>query len=127
MDGLPGVGCSRLAVSARSCWRSADPKTGSPGVVQAGENGWAGKGRLVGAGCPLLGVSLALGRAMLQAKATCPGASLPAKRREGQRIFRLLRFAWRCAIKIMACGSIIRTLPVEKRALAGMGILRQQG
>jgi hypothetical protein len=42
-------------------------------------------------------------------------------------MFGLLRFAWRCAIKIMACGSIIRTLPVEKRALAGMGVLLQQG
>jgi hypothetical protein len=38
-----------------------------------------------------------------------------------------LHFAWRCAIKIMECGSIIRTLPVEKRALAGMGVLLQQG
>jgi hypothetical protein len=54
---------------------------------------------------------------MLQAKATCLVMALPAKRREGQRMFWLLHFAWRCAIKIMACGSIIRTLPVEKKAL----------
>jgi hypothetical protein len=64
---------------------------------------------------------------MLQAKATCPGVSLPAKRREGQRMFWLLHIAWRCGIKIMECGSIIRTLPVEKKALAGMGVLLQQG
>jgi hypothetical protein len=50
---------------------------------------------------------------MLQAKATCLVMVLPAKRREGQQMFGLLRFAWRCAIKIMACGSIIRTLPVQ--------------
>jgi len=55
-----------------------------------------------------------------------PGMALPAKRREGEQMFGLLRFAWRCAIKIMACGSIIRTLPVEKKALAGMGVLLQQ-
>jgi hypothetical protein len=64
---------------------------------------------------------------MLQAKVTCLVMALPAKRREGQRVFWLLHFAWRCAIKIMACGSIIRTLPVEKKALAGMGVLLQQG
>jgi len=52
--------------------------------------------------------------------------ALPAKRREGQRMFWVLHFAWCCAIKIMECGSIIRTLPVEKRALAGMGVLLQQ-
>jgi len=46
--------------------------------------------------------------------------------REGQRVFWLLHFAWRCAIEIMECGNIIRTLPVEKRALAGMGVLLQQ-
>jgi hypothetical protein len=63
----------------------------------------------------------------VQAKVICLGVFLLAKRREGQRMFRLLHFAWRCAIKIMGCGSIIRTLPVEKRALAGMGVLRQQG
>jgi hypothetical protein len=62
---------------------------------------------------------------MLQAKATCLVIALPAKGREGQRMFGLLHFAWRCAIKIMACGSIMRTLPVEKKALAGMGVLRQ--
>lgn len=72
-------------------------------------------------------MSLALGRAMLQAKATCLVMVLPAKRREGQRMFGRLRFAWRCAIKIIACGNIIRALPVEQKALAGMGILRQQG
>jgi hypothetical protein len=72
--------------------------------------GW--QGRLVGAGCPLPGVSLALGRAMVQAKATCLVMALPAQRRESQRMFWQLHFAWRCAIKIMACGSIIRTLPV---------------
>ena len=72
-------------------------------------------------------MSLALGRAMLQAKATCLVMVLPAKRREGQRMFWRLHFAWRCAIKIMACGSITRTLPVEKKALAGMGVLLQQG
>jgi hypothetical protein len=33
-------------------------------------------------------------------------------------MFWRLRFAWRCAIKIMECGSISRTLPVEKKALA---------
>jgi len=38
-----------------------------------------------------------------------------------------LHGAYRFAIKIMACDSIIRTLPVEKKALAGMGVLRQQG
>jgi hypothetical protein len=42
-------------------------------------------------------------------------------------MFWLLHIAWRCAIKIMACGSIIRTLLVEKKALAGMGVLLQQG
>jgi len=52
---------------------------------------------------------------------------LPAKRREGQRMFWRLHFAWRCAIKIMACGRIIRTLPVEKKAFVGMGVLLQQG
>jgi len=53
--------------------------------------------------------------------------ALPAKGREGQRMFWLLHIAWHCAIKIMACGSIIRTLPAEKKALAGMGVLLQQG
>ena len=72
-------------------------------------------------------MSLALGRAMLQAKATCLVMVLPAKRREGQRMFGLLHIAWRCAVKIMECGRIIRTLPVEKKALAGMGVLLQQG
>ena len=38
--------------------------------------------------------------------------------------FWLLHFAWRCGIKSMECGSIIRTLPVEKKALAGEGVLR---
>jgi hypothetical protein len=52
---------------------------------------------------------------------------LPAKRREGQRMFWLLHIAWRCAVKIMECGRIIRTLPVEKKALAGKGVLLQQG
>jgi hypothetical protein len=64
---------------------------------------------------------------MLQAKATCLVVVLPAKRREGQRMFGLLHIAWRCAVKIMACGRIIRTLPVEKKALAGKGVLLQQG
>jgi hypothetical protein len=64
---------------------------------------------------------------MLQAKATCLVMVLPAKRREGQRMFGRLRFAWRCAVKIMECGRIIRTLPVEQKALGGMGVLRQQG
>jgi glucosamine--fructose-6-phosphate aminotransferase (isomerizing) len=36
-------------------------------------------GDLVGAGCPLLGVPLALGRAILQAKATCLVMSLACK------------------------------------------------
>jgi hypothetical protein len=63
---------------------------------------------------------------MLQAKATCLVMALPAKRREGQRMFGLLHCAWRCAIKIMECGSIIRTLPVEQKAIAGMGVLLQQ-
>ena len=65
----------------------------------------------------------------MQAKATCLVIMvLPAKRREGQRMFWVLHFAWRCAIvKIVACGSIIRTLLVEKKALAGMGVLLQQG
>jgi hypothetical protein len=64
---------------------------------------------------------------MLQAKATCLVMALPAKRREGQRMFGRLHFAWRCAVKIMECGRIIRTLPVEKKALAGKGVLLQQG
>jgi hypothetical protein len=64
---------------------------------------------------------------MLQAKATCLVMALPSKRREGQRMFWVLHFAWCCAIKIMVCGSIIRPLPVEKKALAGMGVLLQQG
>jgi len=64
---------------------------------------------------------------MLQAKATCLVMALPAKRREGQRMFWVLHFAWCCAIKIIECGSIIRPLPVEKRALAGKGVLLQQG
>jgi hypothetical protein len=64
---------------------------------------------------------------MLQAKATCLVMVLPAKRREGQRMFWLLHIAWRCAVKIMECGRIIRTLPVEKKALAGKGVLLQQG
>ena len=53
----------------------------------------------------------------MQAKATCLVMVLPAKRREGQQMFGLLRFAWRCAIEIMECGNIIRTLPVEKKRL----------
>jgi hypothetical protein len=64
---------------------------------------------------------------MLQAKATCLVVVLPAKRREGQRMFERLHFAWRCAIKITECGRIIRALPVEQKALAGMGVLLQQG
>jgi hypothetical protein len=64
---------------------------------------------------------------MLQAKATCLVMVLPAKRREGQQMFGRLHFAWRCAIKIMACGRIIRALPVEKKAPAGKGVLLQQG
>jgi hypothetical protein len=67
-----------------------------------------------------VGVALALGRAMLQAKVTCLVMVLPAKRREGQRMFWRLHFAWRCGIKIIECGSIIRTLPEEKKALAGI-------
>ena len=65
------------------------------GVGRSRGAGW--QGWPVGAGCPLLGVSLALGRAMLQAKATCLVMALPAKRREGQRMFWLLHFAWCCA------------------------------
>ena len=63
----------------------------------------------------------------MQAKATCLVMALPAKRREGRRMFWRLHFAWRCAIiKIMECGSIIRPLPVEKKAFVGMGVLLQQ-
>ena len=71
-------------------------------------------------------MSLAWGRAMVQAKVTCLIMVLPAKRREGQRMFWRLHFAWRCAITIIACGSIIRTLPVEQKALVGKGVLLQQ-
>jgi hypothetical protein len=60
---------------------------------------------------------------MSQAKATCLVVVLPAKRREGQRMFGRLRFAWRCAVS----GRIIRALPVEKKAPAGKGVLLQQG
>jgi len=64
---------------------------------------------------------------MLQAKATCLVMVLPAVVRESQRVFWLLHFAWRCAIEIMECGNIIHTLPVEKKVLAGKGVLLQQG
>jgi hypothetical protein len=64
---------------------------------------------------------------MVPAKVTCLVMVLPAKGCEGEQMFWRLHFAWRCAIKIMECGSIIRTLSVEEKALAGMGILLQQG
>jgi hypothetical protein len=64
---------------------------------------------------------------MSQAKATCLVMALPAKRREGQRMFGRLHFAWRCAVKITECGRIIRTLPVEKKALAGIRYLAPAG
>jgi len=51
---------------------------------------------------------------------------LPAKRREGQRMFGLLHFAWRCAIEIMECGNIIRTASREKGA-CGHGCLAPAG
>ena len=54
-----------------------------------------------------------------------PAMALPAVVREGRRVFWPLCFACRCAIKVMECGSIVCTLPEEKRALAGKGVLRQ--
>jgi len=53
--------------------------------------------------------------------------ALPAKRREGQRMFGLLHIAWRCAIKIMACGSIHPRLASREKSVVGMGVLLQQG
>jgi hypothetical protein len=44
-----------------------------------------------------------------------PSMVLPAKRREGQRMFWRLRCAWRCAM-IVGHGRIISILPVEQKA-----------
>jgi hypothetical protein len=60
-------------------------------------------------------------------KLTYPGISLHMKSREGQRMFWLVHFTWCCAIKIMDCGSIIASCQARKKALAGIGVLRQQG
>ena len=67
-----------------------------------------------------------LGAGYVAGEGDLPGHGLACKEAEGQRMFWRLHFAWRCAIKIMECGSIIRALPVEKKALAGKGVLLQQ-
>jgi hypothetical protein len=55
-----------------------------------------------------------------------PAVALPAVVREGRRVFWPLCFACRCAIiRVMERGSIVCTLPEEKRALAGKGVLLQ--
>jgi len=54
-----------------------------------------------------------------------PAMALPAVAHEGRRVFGPLRFACRCAIKVMERGGVVRALPEEKRALAGKGVLRQ--
>jgi len=55
-----------------------------------------------------------------------PAAALPAVVREGRRVFWPLCFACRCAIiRVMERGSIVCTLPEEKRSLAGKGVLLQ--
>jgi len=54
-----------------------------------------------------------------------PKRLLPARRREGQRMFGLLHFAQHCVIKIMGCGSTIHILLVRKREFADMGVLHQ--